>query len=65
MLPDDYELSPFTPEDGVAALHVAAMLLDLDPSTAKHMVTIGAVPLFLSRSAVLAENGGVFWCVGY
>lgn len=49
MLPDDYDLSPFTQEDGVAALHVAAMLLDLDPSIAKHMVTIGAVPLFLSR----------------
>lgn len=54
MLPDDYDLSPFTQEDGVAALHVAAMLLDLDPAIAKHMVTIGAVPLSLSvhRNAV-------------
>lgn len=49
MLADDYDLSPFNPEDGIAALHVAAMLLDLNPSIAKHMVTIGAVPLFLSR----------------
>lgn len=51
MLADDYDLSAFTHEDGVAALHVAAMLLDAQPSTAGHMVSIGAVPMFLSRYA--------------
>lgn len=49
MLPDDYDTSVFVPEDGVAALHVAAMLLDASPSASGHMVSIGAVPLFLSR----------------
>lgn len=49
MLANDYEGSEFTSEDGVAALHVAAMLLDVDPSVAGHMVSLGAVPLFLSR----------------
>lgn len=49
MLADDYDLSAFTHEDGVAALHVAAMLLDAQPSAAGHMVSIGAVPMFLSR----------------
>lgn len=51
MLADDYDLSAFTHEDGVAALHVAAMLLDAKPSAAGHMVSIGAVPIFLSRYA--------------
>eukprot|EP00752_Nemacystus_decipiens_P001840 g1774.t1 len=50
MLADDYDLSAFTHEDGVAALHVAAMLLDAKPSAAGHMVSIGAVPMFLSRA---------------
>lgn len=49
MLPEDYETSVFTPEDGVAALHVAAMLIDASHSAAGHMVSIGAVALFLSR----------------
>lgn len=49
MLPNDCEASEFTQDDGVAALHVAAMLLDVDPSVAGHMVSLGAVPLFLSR----------------
>lgn len=49
MLADDYDLSAFTHEDGVASLHVAAMLLDAQPSAAGHMVSIGAVPMFLSR----------------
>eukprot|EP00903_Cladosiphon_okamuranus_P008054 g7768.t1 len=50
MLADDYDLSAFTQEDGVAALHVAAMLLDAQPSAAGHMVSVGAVPMFLSRA---------------
>lgn len=49
MLADDYDTSVFVPEDGVAVLHVAALLLDASPSAAGHMVSIGAVPLFLSR----------------
>lgn len=49
MLADDYEMSVFTIEDGKAALHVAAMLLDAKPAAAGHMVSIGGVPLFLSR----------------
>lgn len=55
MLADDYDLSAFAHEDGVAALHVAAMLLDAQPSAAGHMVSIGAVPMFLSR----------YLCIGY
>lgn len=39
----------FTVEDGIAALHVTAMLLDASKSAAGHMVSLGAVPLFLSR----------------
>lgn len=49
MLADDYDLSAFAHEDGEAALHVAAMLLDAHPSAAGHMVSVGAVPMFLSR----------------
>lgn len=49
MLADDYDMSTFTHEDGVAALHVSAMLLDAHPSAAGHMVSVGAVPMFLSR----------------
>ncbi|CAM9212486.1 unnamed protein product, partial [Ectocarpus sp. 12 AP-2014] len=49
MLADDYDLSAFSHEDGEAALHVAAMLLDAHPSAAGHMVSVGAVPMFLSR----------------
>lgn len=56
MLADDYETSVYSAEDGVAALHVAALLLDAYPSAAKHMVSIGAVPLFLSRCVVVLTH---------
>lgn len=50
MLLNDYDSSVYTEEDGVAALHVSAMLLDAHPHAAFHMVSIGAVPLFVSRA---------------
>lgn len=50
MLLNDYSENLYTSEDGVAALHVAGMLLDAHPNASFHMLGIGAVPLFLSRS---------------
>ena len=58
MLADDYNVSDFTHEDGVAALHVAGMLLDTDPSVAGHMVSLGALPMLLSRCG--QENDKIF-----
>lgn len=49
MLVDDYDESVYSQEDGVAALHVAALLLDAHPNAAKHMVGVGGLALFLSR----------------
>lgn len=49
MLPAEYDNSDFAPEDGVAALHVAALLMDAHPDAARHMVGMGAIALFLSR----------------
>lgn len=49
MLVADYNDSDFMPEDGVAALHVVALLLDAHPDAAKHVLGIGGVPLLLSR----------------
>lgn len=63
MLADDYDLSAFTHEDGVAALHVAAMLLDARPSAAGHMVSVGAVPMFLSRYGVFCCARGTNTCL--
>lgn len=67
MLADDYDLSAFTHDDGIAALHVAAMLLDARPSAAGHMVSIGAVPMFLSRyvAQTSLKQTSAVWCCGF
>lgn len=49
MLLKDYDDNVYTEKDGLAALHVAGMMLDAHPHAALQMLGIGAVPLFLSR----------------